>query len=124
MADLTSFKVVHASVRPHRVAVLVDKNDPDWQDTSLRVIEFYARLWGGAYNLIIPTDGEHLDERFWTILETFDPDCLIAYRKSGEDLLVSHPDQYEKKLTESVDNFLAQTSGSDRDWARAEIDRN
>ena len=44
--DKSTFKTIHASVRPARVAVLVDEADKDWQNTCLRVIEFYSRLWG------------------------------------------------------------------------------
>ncbi len=68
MTSLPSFKTINASVRPARVAVLVDRSDEDWQDTCLHVIEFFSQIWGGAYNLIIPTDGKTIDERFWTIL--------------------------------------------------------
>jgi hypothetical protein len=68
------FKTVHASVRPARVAIIVDKNDEDWEHTCLRIIEFYSRVWGGAYNFIVPSDGTKIDERFWTLLEAFDPD--------------------------------------------------
>ena len=39
------FKIVHASVRPARVAILVDKTDADWQHTCLRIIEIYSQLW-------------------------------------------------------------------------------
>ena len=95
MTETLSFKTIHASVRPQRIAILVDKSDEDWQNTCLRVIEFFSRLWGGAYNLIVPTDGKTIDERFWTILETFDPDRLYVYRKSGEDFRLSKPDQYQ-----------------------------
>jgi hypothetical protein len=123
MRDANSFKVVHSSVRPMRVAVLVDAKETQWQDTCLRIIEYYSRLWGGAYNLIIPTDGERIDERFWGILETFDPDHLVAYRKSGRDLFLSSPDQYERTLTAQLEGFLATAGDSDPNWARGEIDR-
>jgi len=103
-----SFKTVHASVRPGRVAVLIDRRDDHWQDTCLRVIEFFSRMWGGAYNLIVPTDGKTIDERFWTILEAFDPDYLYLYRKSGEDIRLSTPDGYEKMLDAHIHSYVAQ----------------
>lgn len=82
MTGPLSFKTIHASVRPARIAVLIDKSEEDWQDTCLRIIGFFSKLWGGAYNFIVPTDGKTIDECFWTILETFDPDHLYVYRKS------------------------------------------
>lgn len=77
-------KIVHASVRLARVAILIDKADTDWQHTCLRIIEIYSQLWGGAYNIIVPTDGNTIDEQFWTLLETFDPDHMYRYNKSLE----------------------------------------
>lgn len=117
------FKVLHASVRPARIAILVDRTDQDWQDTCLRIIEFYSQLWGGAYNIIVPTDGVEIDERFWTLLETFDPDYVYRYQKSFQDLFQSHPDQYSKILEKQVDSFVSHSSSADRDATRAEIDK-
>src|SRR5215467_14327187 len=96
------FKTVHASVRPPRVAILVDRADQDWQQTCLRVIEFYSQLWGGAQNIIVPTDGAEIDERFWTLMEAFDPDYIFRYQKSGEDLRLSNPDKYDELLEQQV----------------------
>ena len=111
MASLP-FKIVHASVRPARVAILVDKTDIDWQHTCLRIIEIFSQLWGGAYNIIVPTDGNTIDEKFWSLLETFDPDHLYRYNKSLEDLLLSHPDQYNKLLEREVEKFMSSSGGS------------
>src|ERR1700756_2474047 len=118
------FKILHASVRPARVAILVDKADVDWQHTCLRIIEIYSQMWGGAYNIIVPTDGHTIDDRFWTLLETFDPDHLYRYSKSGEDLVLSHPDQYEKMLEQQVDNFMSTSQGSyERPAAKTIVDK-
>ena len=84
--DNQTSKTVHASVRPARVVILVDSADHEWQQTCLRIIELYSWMWGGAHNLIVPTDGKSIDERFWTLLEAFDPDYVYRYWNSGEDL--------------------------------------
>lgn len=123
----SAFKTVHASVRPHRVAVLTDKNDSDWQETSLRIIEFFSRLWGGAHDLIIPTDGKTIDDRFWAILEVFDPDYLYVYRKSGEDMRLSDADRYRSILDSHVAQWMSQFGQGNAENAeqiREEIDRN
>ncbi len=119
----SEFKAINASVRPARVTTLVGKDDENWQDTCLRIIEFYSRLWGGAYNLIVPTDGRNIDDRFWTILETFDPDYVYSYRKSGEDLSLSSPEHYEQILQAHVTDWLSQAGSADPESARREIDR-
>ncbi|SRR6266481_204546 len=116
------FKTVHASVRPPRVAILVDKTDSDWQQTCLRIIEFYSKLWGGAYNIIIPTDGITIDETFWQILETFDPDYLYRYHKSGEDFFLNDPHSYSKVLKERV-NAAIQAGMSDTANTESLIDK-
>ena len=118
------FKILHASVRPARVAILVEKTDADWQHTCLRIIEIYSQMWGGAYNIIVPTDGHTIDDRFWTLLETFDPDHLYGYNKSLEDLLLSHPDQYEKMLEQQVDSFMSTSQDSyERPAAKTIVDK-
>jgi hypothetical protein len=116
------FKTIHASVRPARVATLVDKSDEDWQHTCLRVIEFYSRIWGGGHNIIIPTDGKQIDERFWKLLEAFDPDHLYRYGKSGEDIFLSNPGKYKEWLEEQVQHNIKQDSTSRVKAIRAEID--
>ena len=123
MAAPPSFRTVNASVRPARVAVLIDKNDEDWQDTCLHVIEFLSQIWGGAYNLIVPTDGKAIDERFWTILEAFDPDNLYAYRKSGEDIRLSRPEQYQKLLDARVRSWITQFGEGGSEHVKEEIDK-
>src|ERR1051325_1673918 len=118
-----SFKTVHASVRPPRVAILVDKADEDWHNTCLRIIEFYARLSGGAYNIIVPSDGRTIDERFWTILETFDPDYLFRYQKSGEDLRLAQAKKYKEILDAHVGRAVKENSYPDAAAASADIDK-
>jgi hypothetical protein len=124
MAGPPSFKTVNTSVRPARVAVLIDKNDEYWQDTCLHVIEFFSQIWGGAYNLIVPTDGKTIDERFWTALEAFDPDNLYAYRKSGEDIRFSRPEQYQKLLNSRVTSWIAQYGEGGLEHVKGDIDKN
>jgi hypothetical protein len=123
MISLGSHKTVHASVRPARVAILVDRADQDWQHTCLRIIEFYSQLWGGAYNIIVPTDGAQISEPFWTLLEKFDPDHIYRYHKSGEDVFLSQPDRYQEMLEGQVEAFAAQSHSSNRDTIRTQIDK-
>jgi hypothetical protein len=118
-----SFKTVNASVRPARVAVLVDKADQDWQHTCLRIIEFYSQLWGGAHNIIVPTNGSEITDPFWTLLEAFDPNYLYRYAKSVEDLAQSHPERYADLLKRRVDASIAAGHSGDRAAITADLDR-
>jgi hypothetical protein len=87
---------VSARVRPGRVAVFVDANDPHWQGSCLRVIEYFTRLWGGCGNIIVPTDGKAISPLFWRILERFDPDYLYAYGRTGRDVEIEDPGKFEE----------------------------
>jgi hypothetical protein len=91
--------------------------------TCLRIIEFYSRLWGGAHNIIVPTDGREITEPFWTLLEAFDPDYLYRYAKSGEDLAQSHTEQYADMLKRSVDASVAAGNSGDRAAITADVDK-
>jgi hypothetical protein len=121
--DKSAFKTIHASIRPARVAILVDKADEDWQQTCLRIIEFYSQLWGGAYNIIVPTDGREISEPFWTLLEAFDPDYLYRYGKSGEDWAQSHPSEYERELRTRVDARVVGGDSASRAAITSDVDK-
>lgn len=100
---------ISTSVRPGRVAVLVDANDARWQDTCLRVIEYLTRLWGGSGNIIIPTDGKSISPHFWRILERFDPDYLEAYRRTGRDVEIEEPAKFEEAYQRQIRGWEKQT---------------
>ena len=117
------FKTIFASVRPARVAVLLDRSDPDWQETCLRIIEFFSSLWGGKYNIIVPTDGETISAPFWDILETYDPDYLYEYKKTLKDLKSARPEKYNEILDRETDKFISTSSGADRQATRETIDK-
>lgn len=73
---MLEFKIVHSLVRPARVAVLLNNDDEDWQDTVLRTIEWCSQHWGGGYFILIPTDGSSITPLFWSILDAYDPDYI------------------------------------------------
>src|SRR5713226_6073162 len=52
--------------------VLIDRADPEWQDTCRRILECLSSTWGGKYATIIPTDGSVIGDMFWDVLEAFD----------------------------------------------------
>lgn len=76
-----SYKTFRISVRPARVACFIDSNDPNWQAAALNIIEGFSRVWGGAYFIIVPTNGQIISDAFWRILLSYDPDYLWASPK-------------------------------------------
>lgn len=99
---------VAASVRPPRLAVLVDRNDMKWQHSCQRIVEFLTRTWGGFGSILIPTDGTSIGAVFWKVLERFDPDLLYTYQRSGHDLEIEEPDQFERVYQSYVSQWEAQ----------------
>jgi hypothetical protein len=115
-------KRLFTSVRPARVACLVHEEDPDWQESCLRVIEFFSRVWGGAYNIIVPTDGKDLAPLFWKVLYAYDADYIYYFYKTGIDQKIVHPDEYDAKLESELQNFLKAAPTADVNHARRQID--
>ena len=115
-------KKIFTSVRPARVAVLIDQADKDWQSSCMRIIEFLSATWGGASNIIVPTDGTRVSPRFWQILDVFDPDYLYFYYKTGRDLKINHPDDYEQGLQQEINKFEAEGPTNDAESTRRQID--
>ncbi len=92
-----------AGVRPPRLAILVDINDADWQNTCQRVIECLSTIWGGKYSIIILTDGNEISNHFWKLLKAFDPDYICEYLKTGLDLRLSLPSEFETWVKSCVE---------------------
>jgi hypothetical protein len=98
-----SYKTFRISVRPARVACFIDVNDQNWQAAALNIIEGFSRVWGGAYFMIVPTDGQTISDAFWRILLSYDPDYLWASPKipeapRGSYVVLSDDLQRELKL--------------------------
>lgn len=102
------FQTFAASVRPIRIAVLVDRNESDWQGSCLAILEFLTRVWGGEHAIIVPTDGIAIDDVFWALLSAYDPDLVVPYRKTGEDLRRNHPSQFEENVSKYIQQRAEQ----------------
>src|SRR5919205_1802477 len=112
------------SVRPARVAVFVREDDPHWQTTCTRVIEFFSATWGGGYNIIVPLDdnGTTISNVFWDFLDIYDADFLFSYYYSGDDIRENNPESNEQLLDEHLQQFIRGGPVSDVDSAREQID--
>jgi hypothetical protein len=94
------------------MAVLVDLNEPQWEGTCHRVIEFFTRLWGGCGNIIIPTDGKTITPLFWRVLKNFDPDYLAAYRRTARDLEIEQSPKFEELNQAWIKGWEQQIGGT------------
>src|SRR4051794_12645013 len=93
---------ISASVRAPRVAVLINVNDAEWQHSCSTIIEFLSTVWGGKYNIIVPTDGSTIEPPFWEILELFDPDHITHYQKTILDWKTSNPEKYNQAVSDEM----------------------
>lgn len=78
---------VHIKKRPLKIAYLINPVDSDWQEKIDAVWDFNQFKWGGRFNPIISTDGEALDDFWWTLLREFDPDYLYSFSTLSPTLI-------------------------------------
>lgn len=104
-SSLDGFRTIRKSLRPGRVAILVKSDDRDWMQTCLRIIEWTTTVWGGWYTCVVPTDGNTIDERFWTILQRFDPDYICRYQKTGRDVRIADIHYFEELVDRRYKEF-------------------
>lgn len=115
-------RTVTLLARPPRGVVFIRNDDPDWQETIIRVIEWLSKCWGGCYWFIVPTDGEMIEETSWWILEKFDPDYIYQYKKTFADLKIGNPDEYTKFLDAQIQAYSQKYPSSDREAAKKLIE--
>lgn len=77
---------VSATIRPKRVAFLVDKGAVT-NDVVNEIVRFNCRQWGGRFNPIIPTDGASISENWWKLLIAVDPDIIYASLALTDELI-------------------------------------
>jgi hypothetical protein len=119
--DAPDFKTVLGSVRPARVALLLDEQDPDWQVMCQGAIQFFSQAWGGEYTLIVPTDGIAISPSFWKLLEAFDPDYIWTYSKTGLDFRRAHPERFSEEVEKELGSRNIGDDQNDR--TRAQIEK-
>ncbi len=71
-------------VRPLRIGYIVNR------DISLaelqRLFQFNCSIWGGKYNIFIPTDGTDIRKDWWRMLHQHDPDYIVYVGETAPDL--------------------------------------
>lgn len=75
---------VETSLRPKRIAFIIGSNYPF--DYVLNIIGLTSYIWGGDYSIIIPCNGEKIDEKFFKLLKEFNPDIINVKIHLTEEL--------------------------------------
>lgn len=70
-------RFLQSIVRPVRFAFLLGAEPTNRE--VLRILKFSCEMLGGIHNMIIPTDGESLQEWWGRFLEASDPDMVVYY---------------------------------------------
>jgi hypothetical protein len=103
------FQTIIARARAHRVAVLVDINDPYWEASCVGVVQYLTKLWGGSLTVIVPTDGKTISEEFWAVLSAHDPDKILCYRTTGKDVKIAEPEKFKSYVDQWTAGNLQST---------------
>jgi hypothetical protein len=101
------FQTLITSVRPHRIAVFTNASDAHWQHSCVGILEFFTKLWGGSHCVIIPTDGKTIDEEFWTVLSSHDPDILYRYQPTGAERKLHALADFKKLVADELARYVA-----------------
>ena len=96
------------SLRPDRIAFLTNLHDPLWLGSCARIMEYCSLVWGGAGHVIVPTDGTTLDSHFWDLLERFEPDYILYYKRTGADIKRDEPARFAEVMRVSITNWEQQ----------------
>jgi hypothetical protein len=111
-SDIPRYRRLHLSLRPARVAVLVQGSD-DWMPLVLRIIEGFSRVWGGAGNILVPVlPGEVLPEYFWPVLARFDPDRLGYLQPTLRAWQMADAVGFDAWLADQARQWVARRGGT------------
>jgi hypothetical protein len=110
------------SVRPQRVAFLVDPSSPSH---ALSAIESASLTWGGIHQFLIPClPGQRPDHLWSTVLEKHDPDVIVdlvgvepSFRAEQHEDRSRQVDSWERP-TETMDITGAMVFAALRRWKR------
>lgn len=73
--------------RPLRYAFIVDPESSDISKQLKDIFQFSFRMWGGRLNTIIPLINNRINQEWWTLFKTCDPDKVITCTTLNEELI-------------------------------------
>lgn len=93
-----------------------------WEHSALRVLEALSVTWGGGRDIVIASgDDGTSHEQLWAAVELYDPDIWASHVQTYRGYRLRDPDGYDQLVDREAKKF-ADTSGSDIDRARSQID--
>ena len=75
------------STRPTRFAFVI--RDDLSTENLMKVLEYNSLIWGGYYNLLLPTNGETIEDGWWHNLLCLSPDKIVYCSNDGDDAAFS-----------------------------------
>jgi len=108
-----------SSVRPPRAVTLV-WSEGDWRADVLRMLECYARTWGGDGNgLVAYTKGGNIAAPFWPLLGALDADQWVYFAWTPLGLRMADPAAYEKYVTTRAKGWAGRNNVSEDETRQA-----
>ncbi|MFJ6452663.1 hypothetical protein ACIQNV_39415 [Streptomyces hydrogenans] len=113
-----TYQNITATVRPPRCAIFINKESEYWKTAANVAITQASQVWGGRHFLIVPTDGETLEDKFWEVLEAYSPDHLAVCNLTFKDLKEVDPDRYAdvKQLHKDSAHIEEWSDADFEDW--------
>ncbi|MGW3287525.1 hypothetical protein ACWDR3_23115 [Streptomyces sp. NPDC001002] len=111
-----TYQNITATVRPPRCAIFINKNSEYWQTAANVAITQASQVWGGRNFLIVPTDGEKIEDKFWELLEAYSPDYLAVCDLTFTDFEEANPDRYAEI------KHLHKNGEPAKEWSDAEFE--
>jgi hypothetical protein len=79
-------RAAEVSTRPLKLAFVINEELPLTE--LLKVIEFNSIIWGGYYNLLVPSNGIDLTSSWWQAMLAHNPDKIILCGKISDALVL------------------------------------
>ncbi|OQP47944.1 hypothetical protein [Niastella populi] len=116
-----TYKKISTSIRPLKIAIFFNRDSKQWRSIVEGIIELNSTIWGGRFNIIIPTDGKTVEDQFLRVLQEFNPDVCCYYQHTNLDVLYS-TDGYNEK--ENVIKSVMENYNMSRQEAEKYINSN
>ncbi|MEZ0107894.1 hypothetical protein ABH920_001886 [Catenulispora sp. EB89] len=118
-AEPVTYQTVLTSVRPPRAVTLIC-SEGDWHADALRMLECYARTWGGDGNGLVAwaSDGQIL-EAFWPLLAALDADQWVGFARTPLGLRMSDPAAYEQYIAAQAKGWAERNNVTEAEARQA-----
>lgn len=113
MTEQATYKNINATVRPPRCAIFINRKSQHWKAAASVAMIQASQVWGGRHFLLVPTDGNEIEEKFWELLEAYSPDYLALCHTTFADLEDADPERYQETKQGYQEDWLAKGMPAD-----------